>query len=92
MRGQPVHSFALADSLHMPPPPAEPGAPYASSPAELLREACVVFLLRSTQLEQLIGSDEFYASRDELVPRLERRLVARFTAVSAIAGSTTGGC
>ena len=28
-------SFALADSLHMPPPPAEQGAPYTSSPAEL---------------------------------------------------------
>ena len=61
-------SFALADSLHMPPPPAEQGAPYASPPAELLREACVDFLLRSAQLAQLIGSDEFYACRDELVP------------------------
>lgn len=71
-------TFALADSLHMPPPlPPEPGAPPAASPAELLRDACAGFLLQSEQLEQLLASDDFHVNGHDLIPRLERRLVAR---------------
>ena len=42
-------------------------------------------LLRCEQLEELIASDDFHENAEELVPRLEKLLVATLTEASAAA-------
>ena len=84
-------TLSVSTALQLPPPPidalsAESQEP-TDGPADVLRDAAVVFLCESVDLPSLVGASEFAAFSEELVPRIHEVLHARLHATRAAAAA-----
>ena len=72
-------AMALADNLHIMPPPVDTllAAADALVPALVLREAVIDYLCQTDELVELVQQQEFVAHAAVIVPRLEARLETR---------------